>query len=212
MYLSLMINNLLLVVQSTQCNCTFDFALLLEYFKVLLSFPTVTLIIAGLFLRLFNKEVRLLFTRMRNFEAGGAKFGFEEVANAVVEKAVEESLKPRQEAINNLPESVDKVKKLAELEQEATALKQKIKSVVLMGKPVGFHSHVEKFIEDYFQLNSSEIVAIGGLPDDYFDKLYEQVAIQDPIIVRWGKDRVIQFLSGYWVQYKILKELKNSSV
>jgi hypothetical protein len=69
---------------------------------------------------------------------------------------------------------------------------------------VGFYTETENFLNNYIAhsgLNSG--IAIGGLPNDYFDKMVDAVFAFDSILARNDREQIKLSLAGYWVKYAV---------
>jgi hypothetical protein len=121
---------MVLKIDPTACQCSVDYKLLLEYIKVIFSFPVVILIVAGVVFLKFKGELRGLLGRVRSFEAAGAKAEFEDVRQELVEAAVKTTTDEKAREIELLDDGADKVRKIGELEVERDRLRQKLTSAL----------------------------------------------------------------------------------
>lgn len=99
-------------------------SIVLEYLKLILSWPCITLVIVLVVMRKYGETIKGLFPRLRSVKALGTEAAFD--AAALVETVVEETIQLKREQIQELPDSGAKEEKIAVLELEAQQLRTQL--------------------------------------------------------------------------------------
>jgi hypothetical protein len=102
--------------------------IVLEYLKLVVSWPFITLVIVLVVMNKYGDTIKGLFPRLRSVKALGTEAAFDPAALA--ESVVEETLHQKREEIQELPESIEKEKKISALATEAQALKLRLTQAI----------------------------------------------------------------------------------
>lgn len=88
-----------------------NYKLLLEYFSVILSFPTIVLILGLIFLYRFSDSIKRFFETVRSFKAGPLEFGTQQQQEENNFDQSKKALKLNQKGITLKPSQVKKIEK-----------------------------------------------------------------------------------------------------
>ncbi|OGX86772.1 hypothetical protein BEN47_12365 [Hymenobacter lapidarius] len=103
-------------------------SIVLEYLKLILSWPCITLVIVLVVMKKYGETIKGLFPRLRSVKALGTEAAFD--PTALIESVAEETIQQKREEIQELPESSDKEKQIAALELEKQQLKLRLTEAI----------------------------------------------------------------------------------